>query len=80
MGYAAAISRTTGHALARRPICRGVTHFTPRTYHSSQQTSSSILEPRLEDHGRVIHDQYSKVRADYGAHRPRNCNSLIEAC
>lgn len=67
MGYAAAISRTAGNTLARHSIRQGVTNFKRRTYHSSQKSSGSILEPRLEDHGRVIHDQYSVVRDRYGA-------------
>lgn len=68
MGYAAAISRTTGNHLPRRSIRLRVSRFKRRTYHSSQKSSGSILEPRLEDHGRVIHDQYSVVRDRYGAH------------
>ncbi|OOQ87380.1 triacylglycerol lipase [Penicillium brasilianum] len=67
MGYAAAISRKTGNHLARYFICQRVAHSSHRTYHSSQKSSGSILEPRLEDHGRVIHDQYSVVRDSYAA-------------
>ncbi|CEJ55118.1 Putative Triacylglycerol lipase [Penicillium brasilianum] len=67
MGYAAAISRKTGNHLARCFIRQRVAHSSHRTYHSSQKSSGSILEPRLEDHGRVIHDQYSVVRNSYAA-------------
>lgn len=37
-----------------------------RRIHSSTK-HSSILEPRLEGHGKVIRDEYSVIRADYGS-------------
>jgi hypothetical protein len=35
-------------------------------YHATPHSSKPSLEPRLEDHGRVIHDEYSIVRDHYG--------------
>ncbi|KAJ5806885.1 hypothetical protein N7474_010477 [Penicillium riverlandense] len=37
-----------------------------RSIHSSIK-HSSVLEPRLEDHGKVIRDEYSVIRNDYGS-------------
>ncbi|KAJ5698161.1 hypothetical protein N7462_000166 [Penicillium macrosclerotiorum] len=37
-----------------------------RTFHASPRSGPKpFLEPRLEDHGRVIHDQYSVLRDQY---------------
>ncbi|CAG8063084.1 unnamed protein product [Penicillium salamii] len=70
MNHAIAISST---------LKRGVTachKFTPlvchagrRAYHATPQGSRPSLEPRLEDHGRVIHDEYSIIRDQYGISR-----------
>ncbi|KAJ5782122.1 hypothetical protein N7457_003896 [Penicillium paradoxum] len=38
-----------------------------RWYHASPCRARPILEPRLEDHGRVIYDEYSIVRDTYAA-------------
>jgi triacylglycerol lipase len=39
---------------------------TKRTFHASSRTLKPILEPRLEDHGQLIHDKYSDIRDSYG--------------
>ncbi|KAJ5580184.1 uncharacterized protein N7459_006169 [Penicillium hispanicum] len=38
-----------------------------RRLHASPHRPRPILEPRLEDHGRVIHDKYSVIRDRYDA-------------
>ncbi|CAG7917340.1 unnamed protein product [Penicillium olsonii] len=40
-------------------------HAGSRAYHATPYGSRPSLEPRLEDHGRVIHDEYSIVRDHY---------------
>lgn len=37
-----------------------------REYHATRHRWNPSLEPRLEDHGRVIHDEYSIIRDHYG--------------
>jgi hypothetical protein len=41
-------------------------YATHRAIHTSARRLKPILEPRLEDHGRVIHDEYSLIRDKYG--------------
>lgn len=43
-----------------------------RWYHASPYRPRPSLEPRLEDHGRVIHDEYSVIRDKYGKLHPIN--------
>lgn len=38
---------------------------THRAIHTSPNRLKPILEPRLEDHGQLIHDKYSVIRDDY---------------
>lgn len=52
------IARTCGHGVIRNPP--------KRTFHASSRWNKPILDPRLEDHGHVIHDKYSVIRDKYG--------------
>jgi hypothetical protein len=58
------------NALRRNPIAYSVNRIPrycvkSRAYHASQSRPKPSLEPRLEDHGRVIIDEYSIVRDHY---------------
>lgn len=63
MGYAGAISR-----ISKIPVKIQITHLSAarRTFHATSRNPSPTLEPRLEDHGRVIRDEYSVIRDKYG--------------
>lgn len=54
---------------SRTNICTNVSLKSPtkRTFHASSRRDKPILEPRLEDHGHVIHDKYSTIRDSYGS-------------
>lgn len=64
MGYA--VAGTTARSIVTIPRCMIPRHSTHRAFHVSARKSKSFLEPRLEDHGRVIRDEYSVIRDDYG--------------
>ncbi|OQD72549.1 hypothetical protein PENDEC_c020G03021 [Penicillium decumbens] len=63
MGYAGAIPRISNKA--HRHITVNLT--TRRPFHATSRNRNPIFEPRLEDHGRVIRDEYSKIRDSYDA-------------
>lgn len=48
-----------------------------RQYHASSYRPSPGFDPRLEDHGRVIHDEYSVIREKYGKLHPTNIRNLL---
>ncbi|KAJ6104140.1 hypothetical protein N7523_010460 [Penicillium sp. IBT 18751x] len=64
MGYAGAIPR-----ISRAPVNIQFNYCSTarRTFHATSRNPSPILEPRLEDHGRVIRDEYSVIRDKYAA-------------
>lgn len=59
------ISRQTANYISR-PSHLSTTSTTQRAIHTSPQRLKPILEPRLEDHGQIIHDKYSVIRDNYG--------------
>jgi hypothetical protein len=61
MGYAGAVPR-----ISKTPRKVQLQYATRRLFHTSLRIPSPILEPRLEDHGRVIRDEYSVIRDKYG--------------
>lgn len=62
MGYAVPLRPITG---IRFPGVVG--NPAKRALHASSPRLKPILEPRLEDHGHVIHDKYSVIRDSYGS-------------
>ncbi|CAG8366349.1 unnamed protein product [Penicillium salamii] len=70
MNHAIAISITLRRGVtAFHHFPSFVCHAGHRAYHATPQGSRPSLEPRLEDHGRVIHDEYSIIRDQYGISR-----------
>ncbi|KAF7714738.1 Lipase [Penicillium ucsense] len=67
MGYAARFCGAARIRIHRNPLCEKISHVSSQPYSSAQDAAKSILEPRLEDHGRVIRDQYSLIRDSYVA-------------
>ncbi|KAJ5341854.1 hypothetical protein N7541_010978 [Penicillium brevicompactum] len=66
MKLAIAISGTLKRKTIAYPRCSLLAyHAEGRGYHATPYRSRPSLEPRLEDHGRVIHDEYSIVRDKY---------------
>lgn len=63
MGYAGAIPRISKKLVNRHLIPPPATR---QAFHATPRISNPILEPRLEDHGRVIRDEYSALRDNYG--------------
>ncbi|KAJ5273871.1 hypothetical protein N7478_008996 [Penicillium angulare] len=59
MVLSTSITRTCGHGIIRNP--------SKRAFHSFSRRDKPILDPRLEDHGHVIHDKYSVIRDSYDA-------------
>lgn len=76
MGYA--VAGTTARSIITYSHCSILHHSTRRAFHASTRKANPILEPRLEDHGRVIRDKYSVIREDYGPYP--NFNSQNLAC
>ncbi|KAJ5311136.1 hypothetical protein N7476_006996 [Penicillium atrosanguineum] len=64
MGYAGAIPR-----ISKAPVNIQIKYLPAarRNFHATSRSPSPILEPRLEDHGRVIRDEYSVIRDKYAA-------------
>ncbi|KAJ5730968.1 uncharacterized protein N7483_005476 [Penicillium malachiteum] len=69
MEYAVAAKVATP-AISGRNISRAICFSSRRAFHASSARQNPILEPRLEDHGHVIHDKYSTIREKYDA--PKN--------
>lgn len=63
MGYAGAIPRISKKSVNRHIIPPLTTR---QAFHATPRIPEPFLEPRLEDHGRVIRDEYSVLRDSYG--------------
>lgn len=64
MGYA--VAGPTARSIAIRRQSHLLCKYKYRSLSSSTLRSRSFLEPRLEDHGKVIRDKYSVIRDNYG--------------
>lgn len=74
MGYA--VAATTARSIVNRPPYLTLRRLTRRAFHAWTSRAKSFLEPRLEDHGRVIRDEYSVIRDNYGPYPDPNHLSL----
>ncbi|KAJ5201525.1 uncharacterized protein N7498_006188 [Penicillium cinerascens] len=64
MGYAGAVPRISRKSVNSHLISPLTTR---QAFHATPRNPKPILEPRLEDHGRVIRDEYSVLRDNYAA-------------
>ncbi|KAJ5734116.1 hypothetical protein N7493_002902 [Penicillium malachiteum] len=69
MEYAVA-TKFTIPAITGGYLSRAICISSRRAFHASSVRLKPILDPRLEDHGHVIHDKYSTIREKYDA--PKN--------
>lgn len=67
MGYAVAVRNAVKPQLVNCWLDQS-SYLARRGFHASPRRLKPILEPRLEDHGKVIHDEYSVIRDHYSSY------------